>query len=358
MKTFPKVPVMLSPFCQDGDKSDDFPKSDSSSTASAITYEKGIPKYYSVPTAAGGSAFTRKQMNRLAYNATVGTFMHELGWPVTFDSSLSASIGGYPMGAVLKWVRLARADGKAMPDGWKFPSGGVPRICDIGDPTVGTVATSETPRQYVTNADQTVSTSDATDCLYVYTNETEEEDTSSSGSWKAVLIDSVAVVVSMVENNTADFRTDGPTWESATYPGNGWAYAAGTRKVAFCPDYSQVTDDNKIYTKQKATSNAESSSIRVETDGWLFVKAVRTYDASGITTLGGFLNVYADGVYCQLTTQGNETPAIECARQFGTGDTLFFMLPVSAGNAVKFVVKNSSSMEISVDAWNVGTVAG
>ncbi len=352
MKTFPEVPVMLRPFCQYGDKAADFPSDMELRNATGVSYENGIPIQYSVPKDSGGSPITRQLMNRLMYNATVGTFMHEVGYPVTFDANLSAKIGGYPLGANLKWVRLVRLDRLPMPNDWKFPAGGIPKIVDLDSPKVGDVAST---LDYVKdlNPNNTLNdTSDKCGALYVYVGPASD---GREYTWAQVEIESVATVVSMVENNTSDFRTDGPTWKSASNPGNGWAFAAGTVHDGFWPDYSQLTDDNLVYIKEDSTATETSDIIEIETKGWLVIRATRTINSDSLTTLGELMDCYSDGVGCALWVPESDQEEVLLARQFGGGDTVIATLPVSVGTAVTFSLTNKSGQKITVKAWNIGT---
>ena len=352
MKTFPEVPVMLCPFCQYGDKSADFSADANLRSNNEISYKYGIPIQYSLPSESGGSPFQRKQMNRLMYNATIGTFMHEVGYPVTFDADLSKTIDGYPLGANLKWVRLVRNDRADMPENWKFPAGGVPKIVDLKSPQVGDVASS---LNYVKSLnpnntlDKTVNDNAA---LYVYVGPATEY---RNYTWALVEIESIASVVSMIENNVNDFRTDGPTWKSKDNPGNGWAYAAGTVRSGFWPDYSQLTDDNLVYSRENSTSTATSDKIKIATKGWLVMRATRTIETSSFTTLGDLMNCYSDGIGCSLWAPESSNAEVLSARQFGGGDTVIVTLPVSAGTIALFSLTNKSGQAITFKVWNIGT---
>ena len=62
----------------------------------------GIPVACEVPVANGGVAFDRHMFNSLAYQATIGGFLLQIGYGITFNQAVCDKIGGYPKGAVLK----------------------------------------------------------------------------------------------------------------------------------------------------------------------------------------------------------------------------------------------------------------
>lgn len=104
MKNLPAPEVISSPFAELGDKADNFPKS--SPDQDTINYQYGIPAGFCVPNGAGGIKFTRQMMNRLGFMATQFGFLFQCGIPVTFSKDVSDEIGGYPKGAILKYIKI------------------------------------------------------------------------------------------------------------------------------------------------------------------------------------------------------------------------------------------------------------
>lgn len=69
-----------------------------------VNMEDGFPSVYSVPAAEGGKYVRREDMNALLNLATNDLFYHKCGGLNTFDADFAAKVGGYPKGAVLKYV--------------------------------------------------------------------------------------------------------------------------------------------------------------------------------------------------------------------------------------------------------------
>lgn len=73
-------------------------------SAASVNFPDGFPVAYSSPHSGGGKYVTRKEMNGIGNLASRYEFFRRAGGLVTFDSDLSAEIGGYPSGAVLKYM--------------------------------------------------------------------------------------------------------------------------------------------------------------------------------------------------------------------------------------------------------------
>ena len=67
-------------------------------------FHDGFPVAYGSPKSLGGQYITRSEMNGIGNLASRYEFFRRAGGLVTFDSDLSAEIGGYPSGAVLKYM--------------------------------------------------------------------------------------------------------------------------------------------------------------------------------------------------------------------------------------------------------------
>lgn len=67
-------------------------------------FHDGFPIAYSSPKSGGGQYITRSEMNGIGNLASRYEFFRRAGGLVTFDSDLSEEIGGYPSGAVLKYM--------------------------------------------------------------------------------------------------------------------------------------------------------------------------------------------------------------------------------------------------------------
>ena len=105
MQELPKVDVYAGPFANGGDMEDNFP--DTSSSIEKISYKYGIPVGFCVPKSNGGVKFTRQMMNRLGFMATQHGYLAQCGIPVTFSEEVSKAIGGYPKGAILKYIDIS-----------------------------------------------------------------------------------------------------------------------------------------------------------------------------------------------------------------------------------------------------------
>lgn len=86
------------PFAVDGDK---LPLSDDSGS---LNMEDGFTSVYSAPAVSGGKYVTRDAMNWLFYLATNDLFYHKCGGLNTFDADFAVKVGGYPNGAILKFI--------------------------------------------------------------------------------------------------------------------------------------------------------------------------------------------------------------------------------------------------------------
>lgn len=70
----------------------------------ALNYPTGFPSVYSVPASSGGKYLGRGDINAVGNVATNDLFYHKCGGLNTFDADFAAKVGGYPKGAILKFV--------------------------------------------------------------------------------------------------------------------------------------------------------------------------------------------------------------------------------------------------------------
>lgn len=59
------------------------------------------------PVSSGGLRLSRHEMNKFGYEATIGSFLHSIGWQAEWSEEVAANNGGYPKGAVVS-VRADR----------------------------------------------------------------------------------------------------------------------------------------------------------------------------------------------------------------------------------------------------------
>ena len=70
----------------------------------SVNYPQGFPSIYGVPASEGGKYVGRGEINAIGNVATNDLFYHKCGGINTFDAAFAAKIGGYPKGAVLKYL--------------------------------------------------------------------------------------------------------------------------------------------------------------------------------------------------------------------------------------------------------------
>ena len=75
-----------------------------SSSGNNVNFLDGFPTPYSAPASNGGAFVTRGEMNAIGNLASQNQFYFLAGGINTFDATFAASIGGYPEGAVLKYL--------------------------------------------------------------------------------------------------------------------------------------------------------------------------------------------------------------------------------------------------------------
>lgn len=74
------------------------------SAGNKVNYQDGFPSVYSAPHSGGGQYITRGEMNAIGNLASQNQFYFLAGGINTFDTAFATSIGGYPEGAVLKYL--------------------------------------------------------------------------------------------------------------------------------------------------------------------------------------------------------------------------------------------------------------
>lgn len=75
-----------------------------STTGNDVNFHEGFPSVYSAPASNGGKFVTRGEMNAIGNLASQNQFYFLAGGINTFDATFATSIGGYPEGAVLKYL--------------------------------------------------------------------------------------------------------------------------------------------------------------------------------------------------------------------------------------------------------------
>ena len=67
--------------------------------------DEGIQSSMCVPTESGGVRFNRHHMNGISYAASIGTFLHQMGYPTgEMRRETAEKIGGFPKGAILSFI--------------------------------------------------------------------------------------------------------------------------------------------------------------------------------------------------------------------------------------------------------------
>ena len=74
------------------------------SAGNNVNYQDGFPSVYSAPHSGGGKYITRGEINAIGNLASQNQFYFLAGGINTFDATFATSIGGYPEGAVLKYL--------------------------------------------------------------------------------------------------------------------------------------------------------------------------------------------------------------------------------------------------------------
>lgn len=69
--------------------------------AAKVNYVTGFPSAYEVMPQRSGKSITPSDLNDVAYLATLGGFLGQIGYRPTFSSAVCEAIGGYPKGTVL-----------------------------------------------------------------------------------------------------------------------------------------------------------------------------------------------------------------------------------------------------------------
>lgn len=87
------------PFAITGDKT-----AIADSDSANVNMQTGFPSVYSVPAANGGKYVARGDMNALLNLSTNDLFYHKCGGLNTFDAEFAVKVGGYPKGAILKYI--------------------------------------------------------------------------------------------------------------------------------------------------------------------------------------------------------------------------------------------------------------
>lgn len=73
----------------------------------SFSWGRGVPVAMSVPVERGGRGLTTHDINGLAYEATRGAYLNEIGYEPTFEPETCKKIGGYAEGAILTYFEDA-----------------------------------------------------------------------------------------------------------------------------------------------------------------------------------------------------------------------------------------------------------
>ena len=102
--TIPSYTPLNSPIAEQGDRCSITTGADVEEKETEVSQKFGIPSLFSTPVAKGGKYIRRDQLNGLLNLISQFQYYLQSGGFFTFDSSTSATIGGYPEGAVLFYV--------------------------------------------------------------------------------------------------------------------------------------------------------------------------------------------------------------------------------------------------------------
>lgn len=94
-------PILVKPFASSGDKNT-IPEDATGTQAASL--EEGFPSITSTPLSQGGIPPQRTDFNGLGYLLSSQFFYLQNGGSFTFNQDVSDAIGGYPQGAVLKYL--------------------------------------------------------------------------------------------------------------------------------------------------------------------------------------------------------------------------------------------------------------
>ena len=324
---------MTNPFSYDGNSRSRRLPSATADFAS-ISYASGIPIAYTIPRAGGGKSFSRKEMNRLAYDSTVGTYKRVVGFCHTFNQEVCDNIGGYPKGAVLKWMKYSVSDGSELPGDsarwltaeWTEFDTGTPALKNYKVGQIG--LRSNKPYVIVRPYD-----GDTVDRIEDMTKE--------------IVLETVFDVISTIESNRNDFRATGPTNE------NGWTFINDSDD-SFFPKLNDVLSESSILFRRNASRNFSSQNVIVKNDGWLVIRCTRDTSAYSILTIGHLVKAYSDGFKCSVTSPYSTSEVVTLERQFGSASVISGMIPIAAGSIVQFSVTDSIGVSVDFEAHIVG----
>ena len=111
MQTLTQPSILLKPFAEQGDKNIIPDVNTDASEPQRADFTNGYPAIVSLPPDQGGLPPERKDFNALGYLTTTYDFFYQAGGVFTFDPTISAAIGGYPIGARLWYTD---SDGKTV----------------------------------------------------------------------------------------------------------------------------------------------------------------------------------------------------------------------------------------------------
>lgn len=107
-----------STFCSVGNRADLIANSEGSQLPN---FYEGFPQCYSL-TDATGKKVVREDVNAMIHYCTRNQYYNQCGGLYTFDENVAQAIGGYPLGAILRYIDKSAdtSSGKTNPSVWKI----------------------------------------------------------------------------------------------------------------------------------------------------------------------------------------------------------------------------------------------
>lgn len=333
---FPDTTALPCPFASDGDKGPDFKEQ---AGIEEISYRYGIPVGYSVPNANGGSKLTRQQMNRLGYISTIGSYLMQCGIPVSFSRGVSDAIGGYPMGAILKYI--------------DEENGIVNDVISLVDDNTNDFR--DTPYHYEPNVAY-----DDGDVVRVYDQSVgskinfykcnEPVSANDNTSWSDVVGS-----FSLIDEDDAGITHVGPTST------NKWKFVNEVNKN-FWPDLS-IDYEHPSFT-QSVKQSAEFNSIEVGNTGWLYVRLSRPQADFSKLSFEQMKNAILTCAEIKVSSEYSATSSDSGSfpGHFSSAINLMalqsnsVLIPVIRGSLYTISVSNPGLEQLEISAWEIGTV--
>ena len=93
---------LIKEICANGDKTSLIPET-AETGSNALSYDEGFPVATATPQSDGGIPPKRTDMNKVLNLLSKNQVFLQNGGVYTFDSTISTAIGGYPLGAILRF---------------------------------------------------------------------------------------------------------------------------------------------------------------------------------------------------------------------------------------------------------------